>query len=289
MTDNNLPPENMNKQPLEPATDELGLEEIFDGSNRALSLIEVKQILEAFLFSSNEPLSAEKLAKLAGNVTVQVARGLLNELKDEYQKRGSGLQILEIAGGFQMATREHLAEWVVKLQRQRRRTILSPATLETLSIVAYKQPLTRAEVESIRGVDTSSPLRTLVELGIVEVGGRKEVVGRPPYYITTDKFLQVFGLKSLADLPTIAELKDMFAGQYSWFHQLDSDQTEGPVSPAGKVALEPSLFGLQPVDTFKDEEQSELLDEEPMPGNNNDDLFKAPSPDMPSENKPDGH
>ena len=254
-----------------------------------LSLVAVKQILEAMLFSSNEPISPQKLASFAGNVTTQVVTGLLRELQDEYTKRNSGLQIIEIAGGYQMATREHLSDWMAKLQRQRRRTILSPATLETLAIVAYKQPLTRTEIESIRGVDSSTPLRTLVNLGIVEVGGRKEVIGRPPLYITTDAFLKIFGLHTLADLPSISELKEMFAGQYSWYHQFNPDEyaNDNESLQQGLPEHEPALFGLQPREDLSQAEDEEIdnADAETALLNNSDtdELFEEPTEEASEE------
>ena len=110
-----------------------------------------------------------------------------------------------------MATRPHHAEWLLRLHRHRRRNPLTPATLETLAIVAYKQPVTKAELETVRGVESTAPLRTLQEIGLIEVGGRREVVGRPQLYITTDLFLKTFGLRSLAELPSISELKHLFA------------------------------------------------------------------------------
>ena len=110
-----------------------------------------------------------------------------------------------------MATRPHYAEWLLRLHRHRRRSPLTPATLETLAIVAYKQPVTKAELETVRGVESTAPLRTLQEIGLIEVGGRREVIGRPQLYVTTDLFLKTFALKSLADLPTISELKHLFA------------------------------------------------------------------------------
>ena len=237
-------------------------------NNAHLSLTEVKHILEAFLFSCHEPMPAEKLAKLAGDISSKVATGLLNELKDEYNSRPSGIQIVEIAGGYQMATRPHLADWIVRLQKQRRRTVLSPATLETLAIIAYKQPVTRAEIESIRGVESSTPLRTLVELNIVAVGGKKDIVGRPPLYITTDSFLKIFGLNSLSDLPSIPELKEMFAGQYSWFSQYQPDHS----APQSSLQVEQALFGPQPADT-EETAETNPPDEDPPGKEMVEDLF----------------
>lgn len=233
-------------------------QQLYEAQDVALSLPELKQILEAMLFSCNEPISADKLAKLAGGIDAKVVAGLLRELEHDYDERQSGLMIIEIAGGFQMSTRATLSDWVLKLQKQRRRTLLSPATLETLSIIAYKQPVTRAEVEAIRGVDSSAPLRTLVDLNLIAIGGKKEVVGRPQLYITAENFLKVFGLSSLGSLPSIPELKEMFAGQYSWLTQ--PHDTEEPFTPIKPDLMEPSLFGVQPRTDI--EEAAEPLDAE---------------------------
>ena len=175
------------------------------------SVTEARSIVEAYLFTTNEPLSVARLSRLMNNLHPRTVRGLLLQLQMEYDERAGGLQIVEVAGGFQMATRPHYAEWLLRLHRHRRRSPLTPATLETLAIVAYKQPVTKAELETVRGVESTAPLRTLQEIGLIEVGGRREVIGRPQLYVTTDLFLKTFALKSLADLPTISELKHLFA------------------------------------------------------------------------------
>lgn len=175
------------------------------------NIADARAVLEAYLFASNEPLAVNRLSKLMNNLQPRVVRGLLLELQMEYDNRAGGLQIVEIAGGFQMCTRPHLADWMFRMHKHRRRSALSPATLETLAIVAYKQPITSGEVEIIRGVDSGGTLRTLQDLNLIEVSGRREVLGRPQLYSTTLQFLKTFGLKSLADLPSIHELKNLFA------------------------------------------------------------------------------
>src|SRR5690606_34909207 len=145
-----------------------------------------------FLFSSNEPLSVARLVKLLGNLHPKTVRGLLLELQWDYDTRGGALQIVEIAGGFQMATRAFVAPWMFRMHKHKRRSALSPATLETLAIVAYRQPITKGEIETVRGVESGAPLRTLQDLGLVEASGRREVVGRPQLYITTEQFLKTF-------------------------------------------------------------------------------------------------
>ncbi|MCX7020550.1 MAG: SMC-Scp complex subunit ScpB [Candidatus Sumerlaeota bacterium] len=174
------------------------------------SVSHARAILEAMLFSTNDPLSVARLCKLMNNLHPRTVRGLVLELQLEYERRGGGLQIADVAGGYQMATRTPMADWVMQLHRQRRRNALSPATLETLAIIAYKQPVTRAEIEVVRGVESGATVRTLQDIGLVDVSGRRDVPGRPQLHVTTDSFLKIFGLRSLADLPSIAELKHLF-------------------------------------------------------------------------------
>ncbi len=175
------------------------------------SRAEIKAVIEALLFATTEPLSIQRLTRILAGVDVAEVRQVVFELQQEYEAEPRGLSIVEVAGGFQMATRPHLAPWIYCLKPSRRRQPLSQATLETLAIVAYKQPITRAEIEAIRGVDSSATLHTLLELGLIDVGGRREVPGRPQLYVTTQQFLKAFGLKSLGDLPSIHELRRQFA------------------------------------------------------------------------------
>lgn len=180
---------------------------------RFSSVAEARAVLEGFLFTTNEPLSVQRLSKLCGNLHPRIVRGLVLELQMEYDGRPGGLQIVEVAGGFQMATRPHIAEWMFRLHKHRKKSALSPATLETLAIIAYKQPITKGEIEAIRGVESSGTIRTLQDLNLIDVGGRREVPGRPQLYVTTPQFLKAFGLNSLADLPSIAELRHRFADE----------------------------------------------------------------------------
>lgn len=164
---------------------------------------ELKQAVETLLFITDQPLKLERLAAAVGVKDVEVVASAVAELQREYDERGSGVQIIEIAEGWQMATRSDLAKHVRRLYAERMTMRLSTAALETLSIIAYKQPLTRAEVEMIRGVEVIAALETLLEKDLIQVVGRKESVGRPLLYGTTAEFLRHFGLRSTADLPPI--------------------------------------------------------------------------------------
>ncbi|KPL12304.1 hypothetical protein AMJ85_01245 [candidate division BRC1 bacterium SM23_51] len=167
-------------------------------------------MLECLLFATTESLSLRRIREVVHPIDVKDLRALLVELQNEYDSRGSGLQIVEVAGGYQMATRPRYVRWLVPFRKRKRRVGLSVAMLETLAIVAYKQPIIRAEVDAIRGVDSSAVLHALQEVGLVEVVGQKQVPGRPYLYGTTKTFLKHFGLKSLSDLPSIETLRERF-------------------------------------------------------------------------------
>lgn len=165
-----------------------------------------RQIIEALLFSSDAPLSAARLADFLGDTPIRVVRGLIEELNTTYEASGLSFRIQEIAGGFQMLTLPLFQPWLAKLNKHRSQTRLTGAALETLSIVAYKQPIIRAEIEAIRGVACGEVLNRLREMGLVKIAGRAEIVGRPILYATTKKFLDLFGLADLSDLPPMEAL-----------------------------------------------------------------------------------
>ncbi|HBL18212.1 MAG: SMC-Scp complex subunit ScpB [Elusimicrobia bacterium GWA2_69_24] len=172
---------------------------------------DLKQAIETLLFITDQPIDVPKLCQAIGVKDRDQVASLVSELQREYEERGAAIQVIEIAEGFQMATRPDYAAYVRNLFREKMTMRLSTAALETLSIIAYKQPLTRAEIEMIRGVEVIAALETLLEKSLVRVVGRKETVGRPLLYGTTPDFLRHFGLRNLQDLPaidafTIAEL-----------------------------------------------------------------------------------
>ena len=163
--------------------------------------------LEAALMLADEPLPARKLAAIADLADTAEARHLLDKLKANYDADGTAFQIEEIAGGYQLLTRRAYLPWLTRLRRSSNELRLSPAALETLAIVAYRQPIMRAAVESIRGVQCGELLSQLMEKGLVKIAGRHDSLGRPVLYGTAKKFLQVFGLNSLKDLPEVEQLK----------------------------------------------------------------------------------
>ncbi len=167
----------------------------------------IESVIEAVLFASDEPLSLVRLASIAELSSVKQVRTAIEELNKKYESCNNAFRIEPIAGGFQMMTLEIYNSWLKKLSRARSETKLSPAALEALAIVSYKQPIIRADIEAIRGVASGEILRSLIYKGLVKIMGRAEVLGRPMLYGTTKKFLQLFGLNSLKDLPKAEELK----------------------------------------------------------------------------------
>jgi len=167
----------------------------------------VESVVEAVLFASDEPLTEARLANIVETSTKQVRQHIKN-LNDKYRANNNAFRIEQIAGGCQMLTLSPYNHWLKKLLRARSDNKLSPAALETLAIIAYKQPVIRADIEAIRGVAVGEVIRSLCYKGLVKIVGRAEVLGRPMLYGTTKKFLEVFGLNTLKDLPKVQELKE---------------------------------------------------------------------------------
>jgi segregation and condensation protein B len=166
---------------------------------------ENKSALEAFLFLSGDVLTLSALKDVTGLPDAEIKK-LMAELIEEYRERDGGLLIVEIAGGYQMVTNPECAEGVKKFKSTQVSSKLSMPALETLAIIAYKQPIIRAEIEQIRGVNTDSAIKPLYEKRLIKIMGRKEAPGRPFFYGTTREFLQYFGLKDLTELPTLKDL-----------------------------------------------------------------------------------
>ena len=168
---------------------------------------ELKAILEALIFASPEPLTPKAIFKLLDNEPKEDVLAALASLKDEYTRPG-GLQLVEVAGGYQIATRPDLHDWVRRLFHERTTQRLTVQGLETLAVIAYRQPITALEITEVRGVNTSGVLNTLLERHLVKIVGRKQVVGRPFLYATTKEFLIRFGLNDLADLPKVEDMAE---------------------------------------------------------------------------------
>ncbi len=168
----------------------------------------LKNIIESLLFVTDDPLSIDRIKNILTQVERKEIRIALKALSDEYEARKGGFFLREVAGGYQIRTRPEYREWIKRLI-QPKAFRLSKAALETLAIVAYKQPIIRSDIEYIRGVDCGGILRTLLERRLIRVLGRKEIPGRPLIYATTKQFLEVFDLKDLKDLPTPEEIEKL--------------------------------------------------------------------------------
>ncbi len=162
-----------------------------------------KKIIENLLFITDRPLTLAKLSQVAQVNDIALTGELVRMLQQEYAQTNRAIAIVEIGGGFQMSTKPEYGRWVRQLFNEKSSTKLSNAALETLAIIAYKQPITRAEIESIRGVDIVAPLEKIMERGLVRIVGKKDVPGKPLVYGTTEEFLRLFGLNSLSQLPEL--------------------------------------------------------------------------------------
>jgi segregation and condensation protein B len=174
---------------------------------------QLKSAIEALVFVSGTPLSLDRLKGIFEEATVGQIEAQVRLLQQEYIDRGSGLMLTEVAGGYQLATRPEHFEWIRRFKTVKTATRLSKPALETLAIVAYKQPITRSEIEAIRGVNIGGIMRNLMERRLVKIVGKKDVPGKPMMYGTSLEFLQYFGLKDLSALPTLKEFQELEAGE----------------------------------------------------------------------------
>lgn len=209
---------------------------------------DLQKIIETLLFITDRPVKVSRLVEVLENTTAKEVRQAILQLQDSYTVRGSAIQILEIAGGYQMCTKPEYGRWVRRLYNEKMTTRLSNAALETLAIIAYKQPLTRAEMEAIRGVDVAGPLEKLLDRGLVRVVGRKDTIGHPMVYGTTDEFLRLFGLNKVSELPDL----QVFAAK-----NLEDKQADLPFAEP-LPALGPAR--IIPLEELDEKERLEALD-----------------------------
>jgi segregation and condensation protein B len=202
---------------------------------------DLKNIVESLLFVADEPLMIERLKQIITGAETKALREAIEELMVDYETRRGGFYLSPVAGGYQIRTRPEYTEWIKRL-------------LETLAIVAYKQPVIRADIEQLRGVDCGGVLRVLLERKFIRVLGRKEIPGRPLIYATTKRFLEVFGLKNLKDLPTPKEIEEFGSALSEDMAESDNEsQLEADISSETQaVAME-----LETEDS-KGQEQSQL-------------------------------
>jgi segregation and condensation protein B len=210
--------------------------------------------IEALLFSSDQPLPLSLLAEALDAPPDRVMAGLV-ALGEAYAARGAGVELREIAGGWMLVTTAEQSEWVGRMLRGKRRMRLSRAALESMAIIAYKQPVTKSEVEAIRGVDSSAVLATLLERNLVTIRGRSKVVGRPLLYGTTEEFLDYFGLKDLSELPRPEELRALVAAREP--EQLDMMELEVVSQVATDLAANEALHSDVPAHEIEPLESEE--------------------------------
>jgi segregation and condensation protein B len=232
-------------------------------------------VVEALVFSSGEPISLSELVETLDGVEPLEVEAAIEALEQRYREQQAGLRIERVAGGLQLATRSEVGPWVRRFFRNRNRTRVSPAALETLSVIAYKQPVTAPEIQAIRGKDPSASLKTLLEKKLVRILGKKKVVGRPLLYGTSKQFLMHFGLDSLDDLPAFEEFEQLI-------DSLESLQAL-PTEEAADEAPEDDELLLEAAD---------LASPVPEPGGNGRDhdvaVLPAEAPGLPAEDEPVG-
>ena len=170
--------------------------------------ITLKTIVEGLLFVAEEPMTIEKIAEVAEGASVERVQKVLDELESDYEELDRAFTLRRVAGGYQFRTRPELSSYILQMKKKSP-TRLSRAALETLAVIAYRQPILRAEIEKIRGVDVGGILKTLLEKGLVRGAGRKDLPGRPIIYGTTKRFLETFDLPSLDALPSLEEMESL--------------------------------------------------------------------------------
>jgi segregation and condensation protein B len=196
---------------------------------------DLKNIVESLLFVADEPLTIERLKQIVSGSETKALREAIDELMIDYETRQGGFYLNLVAGGYQIRTRPEYMEYIKRLLQPKPQR-LSKAALETLAIIAYKQPVIRADIEHLRGVDCGGVLRVLLERKFIRVLGRKEIPGRPLIYATTKRFLEVFGLKNLKDLPTPKEIEEFGSALSEELAEMDDeDQLEADVSTETQV------------------------------------------------------
>ena len=197
----------------------------------------LERSIEALLFASDTPLSAQRLMSITGAASTKEIRDALGSIDSFYREHKRSFEIVEVAGGYQIITLPEYSTVVAQLFKNRRKSRLSQPALETLAIIAYKQPVNRIDIESIRGVNSEGVLSTLIERELVAISGRGDGLGRPYLYSTTRKFLEYLGLKDHKDLPNMEELEKSFTAEHM---PVESMNSSGDEKPAGDLDREES-------------------------------------------------
>jgi segregation and condensation protein B len=237
-----------------------------NSQTEAIDARELKAILEAVLFVSSEPIPIARLMSILGTVSrAEVVQGL-GLLAHDLDQDGRGIQLVQIAGGYRLVTKQEYGPWLKRMDKAKAVQKLSRSALESLAIIAYKQPLVRAEIEEIRGVETSGVLRTLCERKLVRIVGRKDVPGRPIMYGTTKFFLEHFGLQDLSQLPPLREFKELGDSEQALLPIEEESLTvvETPEPPYSDEFSAPSDLAESEAAAGFDTETNEALLEEPV-------------------------
>lgn len=201
-----------------------------------------KAVIESLLFISEKPLLIDQIKGVLEDIETTEIRKIILELKTDYENNDRGLRVEEIAGGFQIATSQGVAPALKKFYKQRDAQRLSRPALETLAIIAYKQPVTRLDIESLRGVNVDGVMKSLLEKSLIRITGKKDIIGRPFVYGTTRQFLEYFGLNSLDDLPKIEDFGSLPQQQNNVSIPLSSSNKPAPQD----TAIEPNITGDSP-------------------------------------------
>jgi len=182
------------------------------------------RLVEALIFAAPEPVETERLVEIVGNITIDDVKTGIDRLNSDYEREERAFRIIRGAGGFRFATMPQFGRWVRRMVVGSGRIKLSRAALETLSLIAYRQPTSRAEIEAVRGVDVSGVLRLLLERKLIRIKGRDSAPGRPLLYVTTPNFLRHFGIDSLADLPRPEEMGELEGSSFGTTRKGDTDE-----------------------------------------------------------------
>lgn len=215
-------------------------------------VLDTIQIIEALLFASDTPLSPKKIREIIEDVSTGEIKHIITRINDAYDSRKSPLQIIEIAEGYQIVTRKEYANWISKLYQSRSAQRLTKRALEALAIVAYKQPITKLEIENIRGVNSDAVIRTLIERNLITVVGREKAPGTPLLYGTTKFFLEYFGLRDLSHLPKLKEIDELLKNDDQFLESIDQ---------VALGQLHPEVFGLATMDAEEFQESGNVRQE----------------------------
>jgi segregation and condensation protein B len=237
--------------------------EAMNSQTEAIGARELKAILEAVLFVSPEPVPVARLMSIVGTLSKTEVVQALDILAHDLNQEGRGIQLVQVAGGYRLVTKQEYGPWLKRMDKARTAQKLSRSALESLAIIAYKQPLVRSEIEEIRGVETSSVLRTLCERKLVRIVGRKDVPGRPIMYGTTKFFLEHFGLQDLSQLPPLREFKELGESEQALL-PIEEESLEVVETSERPYPDELPIAGDLAEDVAFDAETNEALLEEPV-------------------------